>query len=381
MRKLAVAVALASTALATPALARDNAWYVEVGGGPMIVEDLDLDITGATPVNNFASVDHDYGYDFGGAVGYDFGGFRAEAEVSYRNAQVESITAGAPGIPDRVGAINPVGPDTGLVTGTYDINGRSSALSFMLNGMLDFGDDDGIQGFVGGGAGVARVKHKAVFADDFVNDSDTGFAWQALAGIRAPLSRNIDVGLKYRFFNADNVDLVDQRGRGVETRFRSHSILGTLTANFGAPAVVLPPVEAPVVVAPPPPVIAPPPPPPVVQCNTGPYIVYFDWDRSDITADAAATLDNAISAYQNCNNAQIMLAGHADRSGSATYNVGLSQRRNASVQGYLTSRGVNGGAITTQAFGESRPRVETADGVRNDQNRRVEIMYGPNAGM
>src|SRR3546814_5393568 len=44
MRKLAVAVALASTALASPALARDNSWYVGVGGGVMLVEDMDLDI-------------------------------------------------------------------------------------------------------------------------------------------------------------------------------------------------------------------------------------------------------------------------------------------------------------------------------------------------
>src|SRR3546814_7773564 len=67
----------------------------------------------------------------------------------------------------------------------------------------------------------------------FLDDSDTGFAWQAIAGVRAPLSDNIDVGLKYRFFNADNLDLVDQAGRDVSTRFRSHSILCTLTFNFG----------------------------------------------------------------------------------------------------------------------------------------------------
>src|SRR3546814_6065342 len=89
--------------------------------------------------------------------------------------------------------------------------------------LLDFGDDDGLQGFVGGGAGVARVSVEPVFAGPFLDDSDTGFAWQAIAGVRAPLSDNIDVGLKYRFFNADNLDLVDQAGRDVSTRFRSHS--------------------------------------------------------------------------------------------------------------------------------------------------------------
>src|SRR3546814_6558039 len=117
----------------------------------------------------------------------------------------------------------------------------------MVNGLLDFGDDDGLQGFVGGGAGVARVSVEPVFAGPFLDDSDTGFAWQAIAGVRAPLSDSIDVGLKYRFFNADNLDLVDQTGRDVSTRFRSHSLLGTLTFNFGG--------------AEPPPPPAPPPPP------------------------------------------------------------------------------------------------------------------------
>ncbi len=77
----------------------------------------------------------------------------------------------------------------------------------------------------------------------------------------------------------------------------------------------------------------------------------------------------------------VMLAGHADRSGAATYNVGLSQRRADSVKAYLVSRNIPASAISTQAFGETRNRVQTADGVRELQNRRVEITYGPGSGM
>jgi outer membrane protein OmpA-like peptidoglycan-associated protein len=109
--------------------------------------------------------------------------------------------------------------------------------------------------------------------------------------------------------------------------------------------------------------------------------VFFEWDRSDITPEAGGILDNAVSAYRTCGNAQVMLAGHADRSGSASYNVGLSQRRADAVRSYLSSRGIGDGVISSEAFGESRPRVETADGVRELQNRRVEIMYGPGSGM
>jgi len=75
-----------------------------------------------------------------------------------------------------------------------------------------------------------------------------------------------------------------------------------------------------------------------------------------------------------------MLAGHADKSGSASYNVGLSQRRNEAVRAYLGSRGISDGVFSREAFGESRPRVVTADCFREPQNRRVEVMYGPGSG-
>lgn len=373
MRKLAITLALATTALSTPALARDDAWYVGIEGGAMLVEDIRFDVGN---VEDAVIVDHRAGWDAGANVGYDFGGFRAEAEVSYREA-------GVTGVRSIVGLAN--GTQTLSPAGTYDYaGGRSSALSFMVNGLFDFGDDDGVQGFVGGGAGVARVKARYGLNTNanFIDDSDTVFAWQAIAGIRAPLSESVDVQLKYRFFNADDVNLVDASGRATSHRFRSHSILGGLVFNFGGPAPEPEPAPAPAP-APAPvwtPAPEPTPAPVVVQCTPGPYIVFFDWDKSDITPEAASILDNAISNYQNCGNAQVMLAGHADKSGSASYNVGLSQRRADSVKAYLTSRGIPGGVIGTEAFGESRPRVDTADGVRELQNRRVEVTYGPGSG-
>ena len=358
MRKIAIVLALASTALASPTLARDNSWYVGVEGGAMIVEDIDYDIGAST-----ATVDHDYGWDVDGVVGYDFGAFRVETEVGYRRASVDGFRSTT-----TTPVVGAGGAFVNAPAGSYDgAGGRTSALSFMLNGLLDFGDDDGIQGFVGGGVGVARVKanYGLTNGGDFVNDSDTVFAWQGLAGIRAPLTDHLDATVKYRFFNADNVRLVDVTNRTMEGRFRSHSILGGVTYNFGEPAA------------------PPPPPPPVVEqppCSPGPFIVFFEWDKSDVTPEAASILDNAVTPSQSCGNAQVMLAGHADRSGAASYNVGLSQRRADAVRAYLSSHAIPEGVITTEAFGESRPRVETADGVREVQNRRVEVTYGPGSG-
>ena len=343
----------------------------------MIVEDLDYDVTTAAGVRsgNALTIDSDYGYDADAVIGYDFGGFRLETEVGYRSAVVNDLTSTV-----TVPAFTGAGALVNVPAGSLEAGGRTSALSFMVNGLLDFGDDDGIQGFIGGGVGVARVKADSYRLSQngaFLDDSDTVFAFQGLAGVRAPLTDTIDATLKYRFFNADDVKLVDVSNRQVETRFRSHSILGGFTVNFGEPPAPPPPPPPPPVEAPPPP---PPPPEPPVQCSPGPFIVFFEWDKSDITPEASSILDNAVQQYTNCGNAQVMLAGHADKSGAASYNVGLSQRRADAVRGYLTSRSIPEGSISTEAFGESRPRVDTADGVREVQNRRVEVMYGPGAG-
>jgi len=75
-----------------------------------------------------------------------------------------------------------------------------------------------------------------------------------------------------------------------------------------------------------------------------------------------------------------MLAGYTDRSGTPKYNLGLSARRNTSVHGYLNAHGIADAAISSHAYGEANPRVPTADGVRELQNRRVEITYGPGSG-
>jgi outer membrane protein OmpA-like peptidoglycan-associated protein len=123
------------------------------------------------------------------------------------------------------------------------------------------------------------------------------------------------------------------------------------------------------------------PPSPEVVCVPGPYIVFFDWDEYDITQEAASILDNAITNYRSCGNAPVMVAGYTDTSGPADYNMKLSQRRADSVKAYFTGRGIPGGVVATEAFGETRLRVQTANNVRELQNRRVEITYGSGPGI
>lgn len=115
-------------------------------------------------------------------------------------------------------------------------------------------------------------------------------------------------------------------------------------------------------------------------CVAGPFMVFFNPDSAELTPQAKAILDNAASAYATCGDAQVMIAGHTDRKGSDQHNVLLSQRIAANVRAYLASRGMPVGVMTTEAFGESRPLVDTEDGVSEPQNRRAEITFGPGSG-
>lgn len=114
-------------------------------------------------------------------------------------------------------------------------------------------------------------------------------------------------------------------------------------------------------------------PAPVAEPPARDYLVFFDFDRSNIRPDAADVLRRVSSAYRQLNANQVSLIGHTDRAGPPAYNQRLSERRAASVKSFLTGQGIPGNRITTVGRGESDPRVPTPDGVREQENRRVEI--------
>ena len=258
MRKLAIAVALASTVLATPALARDGSGYVGVEGGAMIVEDFSLDFDDdVDSVDDVLTIDHNTGFDIDAVAGYDFGGFRLEGELGYKRASVDAITVDTAFVP----VVSP---------GPYELDGSVRVLSGMINGLLDVGNDTGLSGFVGAGIGLASVRYNADIdedIDDFdegdldVSESDSGVAWQLLAGVRTALSPNMDLGVKYRLFNVRKLNFGDTDG-SLRGRFRSHSLLLSLIYNFAAP--------------PPPPPPPPPPAPATQTCPDGTVILATD---------------------------------------------------------------------------------------------------------
>ena len=104
------------------------------------------------------------------------------------------------------------------------------------------------------------------------------------------------------------------------------------------------------------------------------FIVFFDWDSSELTNEARGVIASAAAYAAQGGVSNIDLVGHTDTSGAADYNVGLSERRAERVKGELVSQhGLSPASISTSWQGETDPLVATGDGVREPQNRRVNI--------
>ena len=105
----------------------------------------------------------------------------------------------------------------------------------------------------------------------------------------------------------------------------------------------------------------------------GAFIVYFGFDRTNLTDRARQTLDEVVAAVSSMGATALSVVGHADRSGSVAYNQGLSERRARRVAQYLADKEVPADSMTLAGRSENDPAVPTADGVREPLNRRVEI--------
>jgi OOP family OmpA-OmpF porin len=113
-------------------------------------------------------------------------------------------------------------------------------------------------------------------------------------------------------------------------------------------------------------------------CPTAaPFFLFFDWDSSEINPSTATVLDNVVAILQRDEGYRIAMSSHTDRSGSEAHNMRLSQRRAESVRDYLLARGVLPSSIRFEAYGESRPLLATEDGVREPQNRNIQLVFVP----
>jgi hypothetical protein len=106
------------------------------------------------------------------------------------------------------------------------------------------------------------------------------------------------------------------------------------------------------------------------------HTVFFAHDSARLTAEGRAVIDQAAADYRATGEAAVSLVGHTDTSGSAEYNMRLSERRARAVAEALEAAGVPASSMTAAWRGESEPAVATGDGVREPRNRRVEITIG-----
>jgi len=116
---------------------------------------------------------------------------------------------------------------------------------------------------------------------------------------------------------------------------------------------------------------APAPAPKIVKT----FIVYFDFNKADITAQAMKTLKEVTDAQAQLKPANIYLSGHTDTVGNSSFNQKLSERRVQAVATQLAKMGVAAKALDTKAFGKNKLQVQTPDNTKEGKNRRVEIYF------
>jgi outer membrane protein OmpA-like peptidoglycan-associated protein len=314
-------------------------WYLGGEGGWTMLPDESF--------SGSASGTYKYndGFNIGLRGGYMMGPWRFEGEFSYRRNSLSTTTQTAP------------------VSGTITTGGQRQAYAEMFNVLYDFDLGWALTPHLGGGIGVAEQSQDGALlgAAKGVHNTDTEFAYQGIAGVRWMASPAVAVDLDYRYFaTMDPTFSGDAAGSSIKSSYGTHNVLASVTMLFGAPP---PP--------PPAPVAAPAPPPAAAKV----FIVFFDWDKDTITPEGMAIVQQAADAYKAGAAVQIQVTGYTDRSGSPGYNQRLSERRANNVAKALAGLGVPPNQMAVSGRGENDNRVPTAPGVREPQNRRVEIVF------
>jgi outer membrane protein OmpA-like peptidoglycan-associated protein len=378
-------IALAAAAVSAPlaALAQPvSGPYVSLSGGVNLV-DTTKSLAAISPAAPFYTLNAPDTYKTGfaviGAAGYGFDfGLRVELEGAFRGNDPNQFIL-----------------TTATPSGTANYTGDEKRYSLMANAYYDIATFSGFTPYIGGGVGVTYDDWHGVtrtslanpfFAGQLSNisnvahDTEPRFSYQLIGGVSYAIAAvpGLSITGEYRFFGMplpvnikDTLVYAPVAGSagisGTSSGYSKYSsqynntFLIGLRYAFGAPA----PVAAPAA-----PISTAVPPSPVSRS----YLVFFDWDKAVLTDRAKQIVGEAAAASTKVQVTKIQVNGYTDTSGTASYNQGLSMRRAETVAAELVKDGVPKSEIAIQGFGETHLLVPTGAGVREPQNRRVEII-------
>ena len=342
---IALAVALSwadaqAQLLAAPA--GPGAWYFGGEGGWSSLDNQSGTL-GTVPAVGLSQRFSD-GYNVGARAGYEWGPWRFEEEFRFQQNGVTGANVAGLGFP---------------------ATGNRNAVALMTNAIYDF--NFGGWGFTPHlGAGIGAVALHDGWGipgvGTIASSTDWEFGYQAIAGIRYNINPSLAFDLDYRYLGTTDPTFHTTAHFGsipYTSGYNTQNIVASLSLRFGAP----------------PPVVAPPvaPAPPVVTRKV--FLVFFDWDRDTVTPEGLQILRQAAAAFHAGGPVTIQVTGYTDRSGSPGYNQRLSERRANNVANAMVRLGVPRQAMVVSGRGENDNRVPTAPGVREPQNRRVEIVF------
>jgi OmpA-OmpF porin, OOP family len=288
-----------------------------------------------------------------GSVGYGLGnGLRFELEGIYLRATTKQLKPG-------------------FIAPKYDFHGYTQKYGVFANALYDI--DVGVPYFypyVGAGVGYlwTGLPGGSINSAGVTSISDTAgsFAYQGIVGFSVPIppAPGLSLTAEYHYIGTTNKEKFQGSFEGAPASYtfgpaQNQTVMIGLRYAFNTPS---PP---------------PPPPAPVVAPAPAPartYLVFFDWDRYNLTPRAKEIIAEAADNSTHVQYTQIEVNGYTDTSGTPSYNLGLSIRRAKSVQAQLIADGVPASAISIAGYGETHLLVPTGPGVREPQNRRVEII-------
>jgi len=355
----AASVILLASGVDAANAAHMRGWYLSLEGGANWVEDDNLHgsrglLGGPVVATTNINLEMDSGWAGLVSAGYGFGDhWRVELEGAYRHNKLDKAVY-AVALPTTTSPAGDLTEWSVMANVAYDL---------MLT------DKFGISFGLGAGADDARLHFRSSFASSVrVHDDQWRFAYQGIVGLSYQLGQQTQVTLNYRYFRVDAPEW-NGVGTGGPSFVRLDSddlVKHTVTIGL---RYDLWPDEEPMEAAPPPPPPADLPPAPPAQS----FMIFFGFNKCNITPEADNVLSQAAQAAHQMGTVTVQIVGHTDTKGTNTYNQKLSECRAHAAKSNMVGKGVPANSIATSGKGETELLVQTADGVKEPQNRRATI--------